>query len=105
MKRLVGYFFQGFLYIAPLGVTAYILYEVFVLVDEPVRALEVSLFGRHVPGVGVLAVVALLTLFGWLGSTIIATPLKGFMRTLIARTPLIGAIESTVRDLLSAFFA
>jgi len=36
VKRLVGYFFQGFLYIAPLGVTAYILHQVFVLVDEPV---------------------------------------------------------------------
>lgn len=105
MKRLVGYFFQGFLYIAPLGVTAYILYQVFVLVDEPVRELEVLLFGTHVPGLGLLSVVALLTLFGWLGSTIIATPLRGFVRKVIARTPLIGTIESTVRELLSAFFA
>ena len=105
MKRLVGSFFQGFLYIAPLGVTAYILYEVFVLVDEPVRALEVQLFGRHVQGIGVLSVFTLLAFIGWLGSTIIATPLRNFVRKVIGRTPLIGAIESTVRDLLSAFFA
>lgn len=105
MKRLVGYFFQGFLYIAPLGVTAYILYQVFVLVDEPVRELEVLLFGTHIPGIGLLSVVAVLTLFGWLGSTIIATPLRGFIRKVIERTPLIGAIEGTVRELLSAFFA
>jgi uncharacterized membrane protein len=105
VKRLVGYFFQGFLYIAPLGVTAYILYQVFVLVDEPVRELEVLLFGTHVPGIGLLSVVALLTLFGWLGSTIIANPLKVFLRRAIERTPLIGTIEGTVRDLLSAFFA
>jgi uncharacterized membrane protein len=105
VKRLVGYFFQGFLYIAPLVVTAYILYQVFVLVDEPVRKVEVLLFGTHIPGIGVVSVVTLLTLFGWLGSTIIASPLKNFMRKVIGRTPLIGAIESTVRDLLSAFFA
>ena len=105
MKRLVGYFFQGFLYIAPLGVTAYILYQVFILVDEPVRELEVLLFGRHIPGIGVLSVFTLLAFIGWLGSTIIATPLRNFVRKVIGRTPLIGAIESTVRDLLSAFFA
>lgn len=105
VKRLIGYFFQGFLYIAPLVVTAYILYQVFVLVDEPVRKVEVLLFGTHIPGLGLLSVVALLTLFGWLGSTIIASPLKAFARKVIARTPLIGSIEGTVRDLLSAFFA
>ena len=105
MKRLVGYFFQGFLYIAPLVVTTYILYQIFVLVDEPVRKIEVLLFGTHVPGIGLLSVVAVLTLFGWLGSTIIASPLKSFMRKIIGRTPLIGTIESTVRELLSAFFA
>ena len=105
MKRLLGYFFQGFLYVAPLVVTAYILYQVFVLVDEPVRRVEVLLFGAHIPGIGVLSVVALLTCFGWLGSTIIANPLKSFARKVIGRTPLIGTIESTVRELLSAFFA
>jgi uncharacterized membrane protein len=105
VKRLVGYFFQGFLYFAPLGVTAYILYQVFILVDEPVRKLEVMLFGAHIPGIGVVAVAAALTCFGWLGSTIIASPLRNFMRRIIQRTPLIGTIEGTVRELLSAFFA
>ncbi|HEY5999344.1 MAG TPA: DUF502 domain-containing protein [bacterium] len=105
MKRLIGYFFQGFVYIAPLVVTAYILYQIFMLVDEPVRKIEVAFFGAHIPGLGLLSVVALMTVFGWLGSTIIAAPLKGFLRRTIERTPLIGTIEGAVRDLLSAFFA
>jgi uncharacterized membrane protein len=105
VKRLVGYFFQGFLYTAPLGVTAYVLYQVFILVDDPVRKIEVMLFGAHIPGTGVVGVVTLLTLFGWVGSTIIATPLRSLTRRLIERTPVIGAIEGTVRELLSAFFA
>jgi uncharacterized membrane protein len=105
VKRLVGYFFQGFLYIAPLGVTAYVLYQVFILIDAPLRELEVLLFGKHIPGIGVVVVFALLAFFGWLGSTIIATPLRNFARRLIERTPLIGAIEGAVRDLLSAFLA
>jgi len=105
VKRLVGYFFQGVLYIAPLGVTAYVLYQVFVFVDVPVRKLEVMLFGAHIPGIGLVTVFTVLTILGWLGSTIIASPLKNFARKVIRRTPLIGTIEGTVRELLSAFFA
>jgi uncharacterized membrane protein len=105
VKRLVGYFFQGFIYIAPLGVTAYILYQVFTMVDAPVRRIEVLFFGTHIPGLGVVTVVTLLTLLGWLGSTIIARPFKAFTRKFLDRAPLIGMIEGAVRDLLSALFA
>jgi uncharacterized membrane protein len=105
VKRLAGYFFQGFLYIAPLGVTGYVLYRVFMFVDTPVRQLEELFFERHIPGLGVLTVVVLLTLLGRLGSTIIARPFKALARKLIDRAPLIGAIEGAVRDLLSALFA
>lgn len=105
MKRLVGYFFQGFIYIAPLGVTAYVLYRVFTLLDAPVRRIEEAYFGTHIPGLGVLTLLTLLTLLGWLGSTIIARPFKTFTRKLLDRAPLIGMIEGAVRDLLSALFA
>jgi uncharacterized membrane protein len=106
VKRLVGYFFQGFIYIAPLGVTAYVLYRVFTFVDAPVRRVEELFFqGKHIPGLGVLTLLALLTLLGWLGSTILARPFKSFARKLLDRAPFIGAIEGAVRDLLSALFA
>lgn len=104
MKRLVGYFFQGFIYIAPLGVTAYVLYQVFTLLDAPVQRIEVIFFGTHIPGLGVLTLLVLLTLLGWLGSTIIARPFKAFTRKFLDRAPLIGMIEGAVRDLLSALF-
>jgi len=105
VKRLVGYFFQGFLYIAPLGITAYVVYRVFTFLDDPVRRIEELFFGTHIPGLGVLTLLALMTLLGWLGSTILARPFKAFVRKLLDRAPLIGAIEGAVRDLLSALFA
>lgn len=105
MKRLAGYFFQGFLYIAPLGVTVYVLFRVFTLLDAPVRKIEEAFFGTHIPGLGALTLVALLTLLGWLGSTIIARPFKSFTRKFLDRAPLIGMIEGAVRDLLAALFA
>lgn len=105
MKRLAGYFFQGFIYIAPLGVTVYVLYSVFTMLDAPVRRIEEIFFGTHIPGLGVVTLLTLLTLLGWLGSTIIARPFKKFVRKLLDRAPLIAAIEGAVRDLLSALFA
>jgi len=105
VKRIVGYFFQGFLYIAPLGVTFYVLYAIFTLVDAPVRRVSEQLFGSYIPGIGVVAVATLLTFLGWIGSTIIARPFKAFARRFIDRTPLIGTIEGAVRDILSALFA
>jgi uncharacterized membrane protein len=105
VKRLVGYFFQGFLYVAPLGATAYVVYRIFVLVDTPLRQLEELFLDRQIPGLGVLTVVVLLTFLGWVGSTIIARPVKAFTRRLLERAPLIGTIEGAVRELLSAFFA
>jgi len=105
VKRLVGYFFQGFIYIAPLGVTAYVIYRVFTFLDEPLRQIEELFFGKHIPGLGILTLLALLTLLGWLGSTILARPFKSFVRKLLDRAPLIAAIEGAVRDLLGALFA
>jgi len=70
-----------------------------------VRQLEELFFGKHIPGLGVLTVVVLLTFLGWVGSTIIARPFKAFTRKLLNRAPLIGMIEGAVRDLLSALFA
>ena len=105
MRRLVGFFFQGFLYIAPLAVTLYVVYRVFTFVDEPLRRIEELFLETHIPGLGVLTVVVLLTVLGWLGSTIIARPFKTFTRRFLERAPLIGAIEGAVRELLSALFA
>jgi uncharacterized membrane protein len=105
VKRLVGYLFQGILYSAPLGVALYVVFKAFLLIDAPLRRIEELILKRHVPGIGAATMIVLLTLLGWLGSTIIARPFKKFTRQLLERAPLIGAIEGAVRDLLSALFA
>jgi uncharacterized membrane protein len=105
VKRLVGYFLQGFLYSAPLGVTLYVVYKAFTILDAPLRRIEELVLKTHIPGLGVVTVLVLLTILGWLGSTIIARPFKTFTRRLLERAPLIGAIEGGVRELLSALFA
>jgi len=103
MKKLVNYFLQGLLYIAPLGITAYIIYTIFNFMDGLLQEYLFEFFDIKIPGLGVLTLVLFLILVGLLGRTIIADPLKLLFRNLIERIPLLNFIYSAFNDLFSAF--
>ena len=103
MKKLVNFFLQGILYIAPIGITLYIIYVVFKFVDSLLREWLEVLLGIYIPGLGVVVIVLLLILTGLIGQTIIARPFKYFFRRLIAKIPLLKVIFSAFNDLFSAF--
>ncbi|HBK72225.1 MAG TPA: hypothetical protein DDZ39_11320 [Flavobacteriaceae bacterium] len=103
MKKLVNYFLQGLLYIAPLGITAYIIYAIFNFIDGLLQEYLFKFFDIKIPGLGVLTLVLFLILVGLLGRTIIADPLKLLFRNIIERIPLLNFIYSAFNDLFSAF--
>jgi len=103
MKKLVNYFLQGLLYIAPLGITAYIIYSIFTFMDGLLQEFLFEFFDIKIPGLGVLTLVLFLILVGILGRTIIADPLKLLFRNIIERIPLLNFIYSAFNDLFSAF--
>lgn len=103
MKKLINYFLQGILYIAPIGVTAYIIYLVFSFVDSLLKESLQDLLGIYIPGLGLLIVIVLLILIGLIGQTIIARPVKFIFKRLLRRMPLLKLIFSAFNDLFSAF--
>jgi len=103
MKKILSYFFQGLIYIAPLGVTIYIMYFLFTVIDGFIRAYIKKLFDIDIPGLGILVLFVLITLLGLIGSTIIAKPIKNIFSRFLDRAPLLRTIYSAIRDLLSAF--
>ena len=103
MKKLVNYFLQGLLYIAPLGITAYIIYAVFTFLDGLLQDLLLKFFDTKIPGLGVLTLILFLIFVGFLGRTIIADPLRKVFKNLLARIPLLNFIYSAFNDLFSAF--
>lgn len=103
MKKLLNYFLEGLLYIAPLGLTAYIIYKAFNLTDNLSQQLLAKLFDFKIPGLGVLTMILLLILVGFLGRTIIAKPLKSIFRSVLKRIPFLDFIYSALNDLFSAF--
>jgi uncharacterized membrane protein len=103
MKKIFSYFFQGLIYIAPLGITLYIIYFLFKVIDGFIRTYIQKLFDIDIPGLGIVVLFVLITLLGLIGSTIVARPIKKLLSKLLDKAPLLKTIYSAIRDLLSAF--
>ncbi len=103
MKRLIGYFFQGLLYIAPLSITIFILYKSFIYLDGLFKPFLQSYLHISIPGLSLILVFLTVVLIGLLGQTILARPVKRFINHFMNKAPLVKVIYSSIRDLLSAF--
>jgi uncharacterized membrane protein len=103
MKKLVNYLLQGLLYIAPLGITAYIVYGIFTFMDGLLKELLIEFFDIKIPGLGFLTLILFLILIGFLGRTFIAQPIKLLFKNIINRIPLLKFIYGAFNDLFSAF--
>jgi len=99
MKRLVRYFFQGILYTVPVAVTIYVLIKLFYWADGLLK----DLLPVNIPGLGIISILVLVTILGFIGNTIIFRPVVKFFDRTIQKAPLIKVIYSSVKDLLSAF--
>lgn len=102
-KKLVNYLLQGLLYIAPIAITVYVIYSIFTFVDGLLQDLLIKFFDISIPGLGVLTLVLILIITGFIGKTFIAEPLKVVFRKVIERIPLLNFIYSALNDLFSAF--
>lgn len=95
MTRLLNFFFRGLIVLAPAVVTVYVFWQVLTIVDR--------WLGLGVPGSGIAITVALVTLFGFLTSTVLARWLLSLVDRLFNRLPLVRLVYSSTRDLIDAF--
>lgn len=95
INRLILYFFRGLLLIIPLGATLYLISLVLVKID--------GFISLSIPGLGMLIVVASITLLGYIGTTLFVKSVFGFTEALIKKVPFIRALYSYLKDFTSAF--
>lgn len=95
MGRLFGYFARGLALIAPIGITAWVCWVIFTSVD--------GWLGLPIPGAGFLVTLALITLVGFLGSSIITRSAVGLLDRLLTRLPFVRLLYGSTKDLLNAF--
>jgi len=103
MKKIVNYFLQGLLYIAPIGVTAYIIYVIFRFTDNLLASFLRDYLAIDIPGLGLLVIFFLLVFIGIVGQSILAKPFKMLFDRVMERAPLLKLIYSAMNDLFSAF--
>ncbi len=103
MNRLTRYFLQGLLYLAPISLTIYVVYWIFSFTDSLLQAYIYDFFDIRIPGLGVLVIIVVLTVLGFIGQTIIARPFKLIVTKFMLKIPLLNLIYSSVKDFFSAF--
>ena len=95
MKKFINYFLQGLLYIVRLTVTMYVVVWTFKKID--------GILPFQFPGLGLIIIIALITIIGFVGSAVIASPINSFFQNLLKRAPLLKTIYSSVKDLMNTF--
>jgi uncharacterized membrane protein len=103
MKKIISYFMQGLLYIAPLGITAYIIWVIFSFTDSLLDNILENTLGIDIPGLGLVVIFFFLVLVGIIGRSILAQPVKILFKRVIEKVPFLKFIYSAFNDLFSAF--
>lgn len=100
-RILRRYLFTGLAVLLPVVVTAFVLWRLFFALDDILGGYVESYVGRRVPGVGLVALVALIMAIGAIASNFIGRRVIGAGESLVARVPLIGWIYRTTKQLFS----
>jgi len=103
MKKITQFFLQGLLYIAPIGITFYIIYVIFKFVDDLLKDSLLKYLKIDIPGLGLVIIFLIIILIGIIGPTILAKPFKELFTRLIEKAPFLKVIYSALNDLFSAF--
>lgn len=94
-KKLFGYFVRGLILVVPFTVIGYVVYKLFTFLDR--------LIPMEIPGLGLLVLIAGITILGWLGAVLITQPITNAANRMLDRIPLVKTIYTAIADLLSAF--
>lgn len=106
-KKLLQYFLQGLLTLAPVAITAYSIYFVVSSIDSwiPIFTYSDHLGIVHVRnyGVGFILIIAVIIALGYFSSFFITNRVVSFLDKLLEKTPGIKYIYTTTRDFFEAF--
>ncbi|HLG38267.1 MAG TPA: DUF502 domain-containing protein [Chitinophagaceae bacterium] len=97
VKRIFRYFFQGIIILAPIGITAYVLYWLFERVDGILQPYV------KIPGLGFAIIIVFVILVGWVSSNFLMGSAINFFDQIMERTPGIKFIYSSTKDFFEAF--
>lgn len=97
LKLILRYFIQGLIILAPIAITAYVLYWLFDKVDSILRPY------LNIPGLGFVIIILFVILVGWISSSFLMGSFINFLDQWMERTPGIKFIYTSTKDFFEAF--
>lgn len=93
-RILLSYFFRGLLLTVPLTILLYVLYRSLTFLDQIIPI--------DIPGLGLLTLLAGVTIIGYVGSTVLYQPIADFGHEVLQRIPFLKTIYDALTDLMEA---
>lgn len=103
--KIVSYFLQGMLLIAPVFVTIYAIFYIFNAIDSTIEKVFRTIFHFYYPGVGIVVMFFVIAFIGFVGSLVVVQPLLHILDVAMEKTPLVKDIYSTLKDFFGAFIS
>jgi len=100
LKKIGSYFLQGVLLTVPLAVTLYVIFALLGFIDDILPT--ILPFEIDIPGLGLVILLILITVIGFLGNTVIASPFKYWFKRLLNKAPVIKSIYTSIMDFTEA---
>jgi uncharacterized membrane protein len=108
LRRLRAYFFAGILITAPISITIYMVWLVIGFIDSRVASLlpgnPNSYLPFNIPGVGLIIVVGLLTLIGWITAGLLGRLFLSLSEAVLNRMPVIRNVYSWIKQIFETVF-
>jgi uncharacterized membrane protein len=106
-SRLIKYFLQGLLIIAPFAITAYVIYGLFTNIDSwlPLNTYKDEQGNVHVRnyGLGLILILVAVILIGYFGSFLLKSKIFNVFDNWLEKTPGVKLLYGTTKDFFSAF--
>jgi uncharacterized membrane protein len=100
VTRFLKYFLRGLVVVAPLAITIYICVAIFQTIDG---WLGFKWNGSTVHGVGFAITIVVITLIGFLATSLIARGALAALESVFERLPFVRLLYTSSKDMLSAF--
>ena len=96
-RRILRYFIQGILILAPIAITGYVLYWLFDRVDGILRPLV------NIPGLGFFIILFFVLLVGYVSTNFLMGSILHLFDSWLERTPGVKFIYTSTKDFFEAF--
>ena len=103
LRKLRTHFFAGILITVPVGLTVWILYQIFTWIDGFLQPAIKPIFGHEIPGIGFGITIVLIYLIGVIASNVLGRRLLHYGESLLRRVPIFWQLYTAIRQILQSF--